>query len=145
MTMTGRLHSVGADELDELRARDDVPEDFYDDPEADLDGAWDVITQVLRVGGSNVAAAAILGGTPFGEDQGYGPPRTFTPEQVARVAGELAKIGEDDFRRSFAEADLSEAYGGESADVESALDAFLEVRDCYQSAAAEGRAMALFI
>jgi hypothetical protein len=145
MSMTARLRSIPANELDALRAQDDVPTEFYDDPELDVDQAWDVLTHVLRTSGSRAAAAAILGGAPFGEDQGYGPPRTFTADDVALVAGELARIDDDAFRRHYAATDLSEAYGSDGYDVEEALESFRELRDCYESAAARGHAMALFM
>lgn len=153
--MTARLHSVPETELPGVRAQPDVPEDFYTDPELDLDQSWDVLTQVLFDAADAGADAAdddaplayqaILGGTPFGEDQGFGPPRTFGAGQVAAIAAQLQAIGEARFRALFGTADCTDCYSADNYDVDEALAAFRALRDCYREAAAAGRAMVLFM
>lgn len=149
MSMTARLRSFPAAELAGLRAQDDLPEEFWDDPDVDLDQAWDVLHHVLSVQAEDRsdswAASAVLGGAPFGQDQGFGPCRTLSDEEVGLVAAELGAISETEFRRRYAAADLRECYRAQNYDVEGALAAFGELRDCYQQAATAGRAMALFI
>jgi hypothetical protein len=142
--MTARLHPVPAEDLAELRRQSDVPEAFYDDPALDLDQSWDVLSRVLTAAGA-WAGQSILGGEPFGEDQGYGPPRTLTAGQVAAVAGELAAIGDERFRSLFAGADFADCYGANNYTGEEALVVFRWLRDCYAAAAARGQAMTLFM
>src|SRR5688500_13784075 len=118
MSMTAKLRSFPAAELAGLRAQDDLPEEFWDDPEVDLDQAWDVLHHVLSVQGEDRgdtwAARAVLGGVPFGQSQGFGPCRTLTADEVGSVAAGLGAISEAEFRRRYAAADLRECYSADN-------------------------------
>ena len=43
----------------------------------------------------------VLGGTAFGEDNGYGEPRYFAPDQVRTIASEILVRSDDDARARF--------------------------------------------
>lgn len=148
MSMTARLRSVPEADLAELRTLPNLPQDFWDYPEVDLDQAWDVLTRVLSAddrGGSGCAGRAILGGTPFGEDQGFGPSRTFNAEEVAAIAESLESIDHERFKQLFTMADLTDCYSAQNYDVDKAMREFEWLRDCYQTAAEVGRAMTLYM
>lgn len=145
MTMTVRLHPVPVSDLEELRQQEDVPDDFYDDPGCDLGQAWDVIHAVLNVDEDEWGGKAVLGGEPFGEDQGFGPPRTLAPDEVAQVWAALSVIDEAEFRRRFAVVDLAEVYAGQHYDAGKAYGHLQELRECYSRATTAGHAMALFM
>jgi hypothetical protein len=148
MSMTARLRSVPETDLAELRKLPDLPAEFWDFPDLDLDQSWDALTRVLSAddrGGSGWAGRSILGGTPFGEDQGFGPCRTFNAEEVAAIAEALGSISLERFRELYALADWTDCYSAPNYDVDEAWRQFQRLRGCYQTAAAAGRAMTLFM
>ena len=80
-------------------------DDFFawystNDGAVDIDKAWHAVHAVLTGDAwdtDHPLAAAVLGGTEFGEDTGYGPPRFLAPDEVAAVAARLEPISVDDF------------------------------------------------
>jgi len=53
-----------------------------------LDKAWHGVHYLLT-GEPEESTGAVLGGTEFGEDEGYGPARYFTPAEVEQLAHAL--------------------------------------------------------
>src|SRR5262245_13387932 len=145
MTMTMRLNPVAAEDLDIVRQHDDVPPEFYDYPACDLDQMWDVLDALLGADPMSVASVAVSGGLPFGESQGYGPPRTLRPDEVAAIAAALSSLTIAEIRNRFATVDLTDRYRGENCEFDEVYGAFQALRTCYSESAAAGHAMALFM
>jgi hypothetical protein len=60
-----------------------------------LDKAWHGLHFLLTgtaYDANSILGQAILGGRPIGEDQGYGPMRVVSPEQVKDIAAALSKV-----------------------------------------------------
>ena len=93
-----------------LRGRVDPWDLLEDDRCVDVDKAWHAIHVALTGGGDEVdtpLGLVVLGGTAFGEDGGYGPPRLLTAEQV-RVASEaLDELGPGGFAEHLDIAELA--------------------------------------
>jgi hypothetical protein len=145
MTMTMRLNPVAAGDLDSLRQQDDVPLEFYDYPSCDLDQMWDILDALLGADPGSPASQAVSGGVPFGENQGFGPPRTLRPDEVAAVATALSLLTVAEMRNRFATVDMTDRYQAEKWDFDGVYRAFQALRTCYSESAAAGHAMALFM
>jgi hypothetical protein len=115
--------------------------------ELSLDKAWHGVHYLLC--GSvepteTPLGQAVLGGTEVGEDfSGYGPARTFDPEQVARMAKALAAPGaEREAADRFDAARMTELqiypFGWEDDDRDWLLVSFRDLRGFYADAAAQG-------
>ncbi|HMS90109.1 MAG TPA: YfbM family protein [Acidimicrobiales bacterium] len=93
-----------------LRGRVDAWDLLEDERCVDVDKAWHAIHVALTGGVDEVdtpLGLVVLGGTTFGEDGGYGPPRLLTPEQV-RVASEaLDELGPGGFAEHLDIAELA--------------------------------------
>jgi hypothetical protein len=91
---------------------------------------------------------AILGGTEFGEDLGYGPAWFLTPEDVRATSVALKKVSADDLAGRF---DLptmivAEIYAcRDEGDLGLAQEYFAELARYYADAAARGNAMLLYL
>jgi hypothetical protein len=104
--MVTQWHAVDAEQVDAIVALD--PDEFFDWLELgagdrsllDLDKQWHALHGVLTGTAWNVdvpCGRAVLGGTEFGEDLGYGSPRMLRSADVAEVAAELDQLGVDGF------------------------------------------------
>jgi hypothetical protein len=93
-----------------LRGRVDAWDLLEDERCVDVDKAWHAIHVALTGGVDEVdtpLGLVVLGGTAFGEDGGYGPPRLLTAEQV-RVASEaLDELGPGGFAEHLDIAELA--------------------------------------
>ena len=93
-----------------LRGRVDAWDLLEDERCVDVDKAWHAIHVALTGGVDEVdtpLGLVVLGGTAFGEDGGYGPPRLLTTEQV-RVASEaLDELGPGGFAEHLDIAELA--------------------------------------
>lgn len=91
---------------------------------------------------------AILGGTPIGDNLGYGPARFLMPEEVRAVSVALACISKGELARRCAEQSLQhkEAHGflGEDG-LEDTLYFFDLLVQYYAEAAERGNAVLLYI
>jgi hypothetical protein len=145
VTITMRLNPVAAEDLDTLRQQDDVSQEFYDYPACDLDQMWDVLDALLGADPASVASAAVTGGARFGEDQGYGPPRTLRPDEVAAIAAALSSLTIAEMRNRFTTVDLTDRYHGENCGFDEVYRAFQNLQTCYSESAAAGHAMALYM
>src|SRR5262249_39923399 len=112
MGMAGCFAALPPATLRELMAHPDAIEDYLypndgdDEPPnyADVDKAWHAIHFMLTgvaEGGDGPFALAVLGGTPVGEEVGYGPARFLNPGEVRSVAAALEQLGEGGFRARF--------------------------------------------
>lgn len=121
------------------------------DPELDVDKSWHGIHYALTGTAWQVgpgAGAAILGGDEIGEDNGYGPPRLISAEQVQSIAEDLRELNIDSLRSRWDPVALEDAdiYPGFWAAV--TFDSYvvpnlLALRDFYLSAAADNQAVLL--
>src|SRR5438270_363103 len=81
------LSAVDADAVDRLAADPDQLDAILQPgrPGCDLHKAWHAIHYVLTGtadGGTEPSCLLLIGGTELGEDDGYGPPRLLSPDQV---------------------------------------------------------------
>ncbi|HEY0639436.1 MAG TPA: YfbM family protein [Pseudonocardiaceae bacterium] len=127
---------------------------LYDegDRSVDLDKAWHAIHFLLTGSDwttSPGAGEAILGGSPIGEDAGYGPPRLLAPDRVAAVAAGLPAA--DDLRARYDRDALAAAgiYPGiwedDDDDEQYVLGYYEDLRGLYTAAATHGDAVLLAI
>lgn len=158
--MSGYLCRITADDLDALRADESVVPDLIYPHEGrvpddiDIDKAWHGLHFLFTgdvYGGSGPLALAVLGGTPVGDDLGYGPVRYLTVAQVAEVAEALAALSEQDLTDRFDAAQFTsnDIYPDIWDEQETALDYLLgwfgPLRAHYATAAAGNQAMLLYI
>ena len=141
---------------DEHVARDSArPRVASDDlgPLLDIQKAWHGV-HFLLTGTAGEAPGplghTILGGTPMGEDTGYGPPRVLQPEEVAQVAVALGGLSREALAGRYDAAALESAqvYPGGWEDPDCLawlLDSFEEVRAFYTCAADHRAAVLLYI
>jgi hypothetical protein len=133
------------------------PEDSDDDEPAnhlDVDKAWQGIHFLLTGeawGGTPPLSMAVLGGTEFGGDVGYGPAHYLTSSQVLEVAQAFMKVSRSELTKRFSPAAMSEAaiYPEIWDEGEEALDYLLGYYDSlvlfYQEAASRGDAVLQYI
>lgn len=123
------------------------------DPQLDVDKAWHGIHYLLTWTAWDIsegAGSAVLGGTPIGDDGGYGPPRVLTPDQVATVAAALEALDVPVLRARYDPDALSAAdiypqvWEGERFD-DYLGPHYAELRHFYLAAAAEKQAVLLAI
>jgi hypothetical protein len=105
MSMVGMFHLV--DELTWRRLLADpsivdaLVDEAYEQHGAhsvDVEKAWHALHYLLTGTaweGTPPLDFIVCGGVELGEDQGYGPPRGFAPDEVARLAAALEPIGVD--------------------------------------------------
>lgn len=121
----------------------------------DVDKAWHAVHAVLTGRADEddtVLGRAVLGGTEFGEDEGYGPARLLAADEVAAVSAaldELGPVGFEDRVDVEALARLS-VYPSVWDDGEEAselrawlLESFVVLAGAFRAAASEGRAMVI--
>jgi len=121
------------------------------EPELDLDKSWHGIHYALTGTAWQVgtgAGAAILGGDSVGDDNGYGPPRLISAEQVQSIAADLRRLDVESLRSRWDPAALADAdiYPGFWADI--TFDSYVlpylaALREFYLAAAAENQAVLL--
>jgi len=90
------------------------PNDGDDEPDRtmDTDKAWHGIHFILSaIAGTSDSAlrSTILGGSPLGEDLGYGPARILQPAEVGEIASALAGVSDADFTAAFDPAAMDSA------------------------------------
>jgi hypothetical protein len=128
---------------------DDAYERFYA-PELvlDVDKAWDSTHRVLVAAAARDAALApvteaVLGGTPAGEDLGYGPLRYLTPAEVEPVAAALARLDDEALAAAAESADFDGCYSFEPEWRDEPVEMVRELRTFYAAVAAAGDGLLL--
>jgi len=137
--------------VDEGQARDLLAGDLdpHDVPGSepavvDLDKAWHglhwLLTGTEYDGGPEPLASALMGGQPFGDDAGYGPPRLLTPEWARAIDAALRAVPDDLLRQRFDAGRMEELSiypdSWHPSDFEVYLTPYLEMlRDHYAYAA----------
>ncbi len=114
MSMIWEGRALDADQVAELQADPELLWDLDGEPPEviDLDKSWHGIHWLLTGATGEVGAVlgqVIFGGEEFGEDEGYGPPRSLEPTKVAEVSEALEAVSDDDLRGRFDAAAMSEA------------------------------------
>ena len=116
-----------------------------------LDKAWHGVHYVLcgevEAGGA-LLSQIVLGGKELGDDEGfsgYGPPRYFTPAQVADLSRALGRPElEPEAAGRFDAGRMSELGiypGWQAGDLEWVMGSFRRLRDFYSNAAGQRRAI----
>ena len=111
-----------------------------------LDKAWHGVHYLLT-GDPEESTGAVLGGTEFGEDEGYGPARYFTAPEVEQLAHALDAPGAADDVTARYNGDrmleLSIYPGGwdEAGEREWLLGALAELREFFRDTAEAGDAI----
>ena len=131
----------------------DDDQDEMPDPELDLDKSWHALHYLLTGTAWDVgegAGAAILGGDAIGEDNGYGPARLLSSDNVRVVAAALDAVDVDNLRNRFVPAAMAAAdiypaiWDQTDVDFDTYLAPyFLQLRSFYGVAAANGEAVLL--
>lgn len=151
--------ALDPDEADEAMAgRRDVWE-LVEEPGrcVDVDKAWHGVHAVLTGTADehhSTLGLSVLGGTEFGGDEGYGPARLLSPQQVAEVSVALDELGPVAFEDQVDLALLAEqsVYPSVWDDTDEAtelrawlLESFVQLASAYRRAAGSGQAMAILI
>jgi hypothetical protein len=160
MGMIGYLQQVPMTQLQSLINRIDeldgvIVHEEFETEALDIDKAWHAIHFMLNGSsfeGDEPLVHTILGGTPIGADEGYGPARYLTNAQVKAVAKELSKQGRDELANRFDPAKLSEEdiypsgtdWNGDE-DKDYVLSYYQEVAAYYIDAANKDHGMILYI
>jgi hypothetical protein len=116
-----------------------------------LEKSWHVLHYLLTGEVEEAAPPmgnAILGGQEIGEDLGYGPARFLTPQQVREVAAALRSISKDDLSRRFNLKAMMAAQiypVRDESELELAQEYFEHLARYYSDAAANGKAMLLWV
>jgi len=120
MSMIGNFVAITNEQLQTLVADPDAvgaflyPENGDDPPgeQLDIDKAWHGIHFLLTGDAWDGAAPwslVVLGGTPIGEDVGYGPARYLLPAQVREVADALGTLPRNELAARFSPQAMEEA------------------------------------
>lgn len=127
--------------------------------ELDIGKSWDALHIMLSplddpwsMGYEVPSLDPILGGTPFSEDNGYGPPRYFDVEQVKSISRSLAVIDDARLRERFQPDAFAKAglypniwHQETERDPERLLRDASDVKQFYERAAADGMCVVLSI
>jgi hypothetical protein len=160
MGMITQWHVVEPDEVDGLVAMD--ADAFFDRVESssggsvlDLEKQWHALHGVLTGTAWDTdppCGRAVLGGSEFGEDAGYGPPRLLGATEVVEVAAELDRLGVDGFAAAVSAEQLGalDVYPtgvdwGDPEEQEYLVESFEQLRAFYRRAAEAGQAMVIII
>lgn len=89
-------------EADQIMAGDIDAWDLLDELDrcVDVDKAWHGVHAVLTGRADEVDSplgSTVLGGTEFGDDEGYGPARMLSPAAVTQASAALDQLGSDGF------------------------------------------------
>lgn len=166
MSMIGNLFRVSTKELDEFLKDSSLLEDriYADDDSSlidmlDLDKAWEAIYYLLT--GRPISEMehaqppmswCMLSGHIIDEEQnlGYGPAHYITAEQVQQLNKELDKITTDTLRKKYDGKKMNAAgvypeVWEDSESIDYVMDYFEQLKEFYQVAAKEGKAVVSFI
>jgi len=112
----------------------------------DIDKMWHAAQVVIS--GSIEAQEPLFTGEPIGPDLGFGPARLATPDEVARVAVDLAQLTRDVLVERFDPETMEQQFvypmvWDEDPDElgDEVADAAIEVIDLYRTAAANNHAV----
>jgi len=160
MGMIGYLQQVPMTQLQSLIDRIEelggvIVHETFETEALDMDKAWHAIHFILNQSsfeGDEPLVHTILGGTPIGTDEGYGPARYLTNVQVKAVAHELSKFGSEEIANRFYPAQLNAEdiypsgtdWNGDE-DKEYVLSYYREVAAYYTEAASKDYGMILYI
>ncbi len=90
-----------------------------------------------------------MGGTPIGEDLGYGPARVLDEQEVAKISMGVANITKSDFESRFDVDKMQDVYSFHPEDAEDewpvSSDLFEEMKKFYASAAEQTCGMILYL
>ncbi|MEL7499151.1 MAG: YfbM family protein [Planctomycetota bacterium] len=115
----------------------------------DLYKSWNAMHVLLNDGACGAESDAIMGGTPIGEDLGFGPARFLNDREVADISAALSRISTSDFESRFDVAKMKDVYAfhQENADDEWPIlsKLFAETKTFYASAAQATNGVILFL
>jgi len=149
MGMTAAMRPVTQAEIQTLLSSGVLPEAWWlggDYGVVELYKSWDTIRAVLSTH-SPAAEEAVVGGSFFGEDMGYGPPRAMLSDEVLAVAEALQEVSASDFRGRYVQTDFTDVYCQYQPEhLDELVDSyFVPMREAYLSAALTGSAMVLWM
>ena len=115
----------------------------------DLYKSWNALDVLLNDGESGAEADAVMGGTPVGEDLGFGPARMLDDVEVARVSSALTSITTGEFEKRFDVEKMHDVYAFHPEDAEDEWpvisELFEELKKFYASAAEQSCGMLLYL
>ena len=156
MGMVSLWVPVSVSEAQALVEGDLDPWDLLEDERCiDVDKAWHGIHACLTGGideVDTVLGQVVMGGTEFGEDGGYGPPRLVSADQVRAASAALDELGPGGFAEQLDLAELTRlgAYPGVWDEDEDELRAWLGdgfdlLAATFRQAAAQGDAVLVLL
>jgi hypothetical protein len=156
MGMIGVMVPVTPERLERLHADATSIDDFESGRAVSLEKMWHGLHFLLTGSVADIEstplARALLGGSPIGEDRGYGPARFLTPDQVRAIADALAATSFDEAWKRFdpEQMTMEGVYPGvwdeEESDLRHELGTYYaEMASCYAAAAEAGDGMLLVI
>lgn len=153
MSMTGTFRAISAKQLKAIVADPDSLDEFLevdDDKQLDVDKSWHGIHFLLTGSaweGKPPLSLAVLGGTEIGDDNGYGPTRYLTANEVKTVAAALKDITPAQLvqRQTPAQMKAAELYSSDGSrdDMECIREHYGQLRKFYLAAADRGDAVLL--
>jgi hypothetical protein len=159
MGMRLTLVAVNSDRLPVLSADDEALEALFFEPPVEaalvMDKEWHGIHFLLTGdpwSTESPYAAVILGGEETTFDVGYGPARILSSEQVVDITSKLRHLPLDELRARYNPAEMASAgiypdvWEREGPDaLEWLLAGYVQLRDFYERASTEGKAVVLGI
>ena len=158
MSMTANLLKISKQKLAEVQSdpslinamvMDVIEENVDADEYLDLYKSWNAIHVLLEDGEPGAESNAVMGGTPVGEDLGYGPARLLDDQEVAKISADLAKVSQSDFEGRFDVDKMKDVYSfhAEDADEEWSMisDLFKELKKFYAAAAEQSCGMISYL
>jgi Domain of unknown function (DUF1877) len=93
----GQLPTKGDATFEFLCPQDDSSPAYEDGSIVDIDKTWHAIHYLLTrcPDEADLPAGFLVGGTPIGDDLGYGPARIFKSNEVQEVAALMHRLPED--------------------------------------------------
>ena len=158
MSMTGNLLKISKEKLAELQSDPSlvsklvlsaIQEELEEDDCLYLYKSWNALHVLLNDGEPGAEADAVMGGTPIGEDQGYGPARLLNDQEVSEISAALANISKSDFESRFDVSKMTDVYSFHLEDAEDEWpiisDYFEELKLFYASAAEQSHGLLLYL
>ncbi|WP_246427855.1 YfbM family protein [Paenibacillus phyllosphaerae] len=155
--MIGHLMQITPASLADILQGEETVEAYMEAEEIEslyLDKSWHAIHYILNGKaweGEEPLVHVILGGTPIGEDYGYGPPRYLTPEQVEQVAQALTGLQGAELIGRYnpdlmAQQDIYPQIDWDDEEEQQyVFDYYWSLVDYYKAAAASGNGMLLYL
>lgn len=158
MGMTANIVKLPSDKLAEIQSdpslvgqivMDSIQGNLDAEDCLDLYKSWNALHVLLADEGFGAAADAVMGGTPVGDDLGYGPARMLTENQVSEISNALNKIETVEFQKHFHVEKMTDVYAFHPDDAdeewETLTELFEELKTFYAATSEQSNGMLLYL